>query len=141
MVGKVQKGTGGPPFLSHEQQRSFRGEQQQSGGRPVFCRVNQVMEPLPQGPIAHLVMILQAKNVLIFLQPASIPPTRIAAASRMCAGSCPALTNRMRQGTGRTPIAPVVAVSLVRKKAMCLVVKIVGPDSVQSEAAFLNRPT
>ena len=62
VVGEEEERRRGRPFLAHEQQRSLRRQEQERRGRAVGRRVNLVVQPLAERPVADPVVVLDAED-------------------------------------------------------------------------------
>src|ERR1700732_762673 len=59
MIAEVAKWRRPPPFLSHEQQRCLGRQQQERHCSAIGSRLDGMMQTVPEGAIANLVVILK----------------------------------------------------------------------------------
>src|SRR5512133_67400 len=62
VIGKVLEWAGGGPLLPHEQQRGRRVKQQDGRSDTVSIEPDLVVQPVAEGAIADLVMVLDAMD-------------------------------------------------------------------------------
>ena len=141
MVSEVLKGSRSREFLAHEQHRGARQKQQQRRGVREAIQVDLLVQPLAEGTIAHLVVVLQRVDEL---PGRSIPGGRAAllfepAARRPLAFIQPALFDAARHLVEGADVVGVVALVVARQVAAQAVVKIVCPHRVEAEATPVDR--
>src|SRR5690606_13368109 len=68
VIGEELEGRRTPPLFAHEKQRRFRSQKKQGRYRPESGRLDLVIEALAHGPIAHLIVVLEADHEFVEIQ-------------------------------------------------------------------------
>src|SRR5262249_52461168 len=140
VVGEVQKGARGGELLAHEQQRRLGREQQQRRRGAVERGRDEVGEPLAQGAVADLVVVLGREDEGARRRAAGPRGTHPAPERRKPSAVQEAVPQRLGDLLGAPPVVPEVALALAGQERPERVVEVVGPDRVEAEAAAGGRP-
>lgn len=137
MIGEVEKGRGSGPFLSHEEQRRFGGQQQERSGGTVTGGVDLMMQTFAMRAVADLIMILQADDEAVARKVRGGCATKGSARVHGLADVIPALTKGLGDVGDRTGEGRKVTGVVPRERAAQLMMKIVGPDAIEAVTAVL----
>ena len=85
VVGEEEERRRGRPFLAHEEQGGLRRQQQQRRGRAIGRRVDLVIQPLAERPVADPVVVLDAEDEAPERHAGRVGPAVLAAMDRIFA--------------------------------------------------------
>ena len=135
VIGEELERRGRGPLLAHEQERQLGREEQERARRAVRAGSADVVSRSPAGPVADLVVVLDADDALLGADRLGARPAWLARRFARAAVVEPPALERLRDvGRRRVGEVGVVALGVASEEVADQVVEVVGPDGVEAVA-------